>query len=213
MKITVLCSSRNHPVNAYLEKWIGHINAKHTVEKVRSKNDLTSGDILFLISSAEIINSDDRNRYLKTLVIHASDLPLGKGWSPHIWQILEGATEITVSLLEAEDAVDSGYIWKKLVVNVPQNALWDEINHSVFEAELALMNFAIQDFNTVRPKPQSDTVLPTYYRRRTPKDSKLNVKLSIQDQFDLIRVCDPDRFPAYFDLHGERYTIRLEKIK
>lgn len=28
---------------------------------------------------------------------------------------------------------------------------------------------------------------------------------------DLIRICDPDRFPAYFELHGHKYNIRLEK--
>lgn len=213
MKITILCSSDNHPVNIYLKKWIQYMNPMHDIDLVRTKDDLSGGDLFFLISSEEIIGGEDRNRYTKSLVIHASDLPKGKGWSPHIWQLLEGKTKITISLLEAGEAVDSGYIWKKLIVSVPKGALWDEINHIIFEAELALMDFAAQEFNLVTPQPQSDTVLSTYYRRRTPDDSKLNPNLSIRNQFDLIRVCDPDRFPAYFDLHGERYAIRLEKIK
>jgi methionyl-tRNA formyltransferase len=213
MKITILCSSSNHPVNSYLKKWIRNMDPKHDIDLVRTKHDLSKGDLLLLISSEEIINSEYRNRYIKSLVIHASDLPKGRGWSPHIWQTLEGETKITVSLLEADEVVDSGDIWKKLIVNVPKTALWDEINHIIFEAETALMDFAVQEFNTVTPQPQSDTALPTYYRRRTPEDSQLNPNVSIRDQFDLIRVCDPDRFPAYFDLHGEQYTIRLEKIK
>ena len=27
-----------------------------------------------------------------------------------------------------------------------------------------------------------------------------------------MRICDPDRFPAYFELHGQNYKIRLEKM-
>ncbi|OUS07656.1 UDP-glucuronic acid dehydrogenase [Rhodobacterales bacterium 52_120_T64] len=213
MKISILCSSRTHPVNTYLEKWIRELDPKYTVDLIRTKNDLTNGNILFLISCDEIVSLEDRARYDKTLVIHASDLPLGRGWSPHIWQIVEGATEITVSLLEAEDVVDSGDIWKKLAVHIPLNALWNEINHVIFEAELELMSFAIGQFDLVTPQTQEAAIAPTYYSRRTPKDSKLDANLSIQDQFDQIRVCDPDRYPAYFDLRGERYLVRLEKKK
>ena len=67
---------------------------------------------------------------------HASDLPKGRGWSPHIWQVLEGKQEIRVSLLEAEDAVDSGAIWHQNKLVIPQSALWDEVNEALFDAEL-----------------------------------------------------------------------------
>ncbi|MBL4873861.1 MAG: UDP-glucuronic acid dehydrogenase [Rhodobacteraceae bacterium] len=213
MKITILCSSLTHPVNNYLEKWMLKNEPEHSIDLIRSKNDLTNGHLLFLISTNELIGAKDRDRYSKTLVIHASDLPLGRGWSPHIWQLLEGATQITVSLREAKDNVDSGDIWKKLIVEIPTGFLWDEINHVIFKAELELMDFAVQQFIDVIPQPQITDITPTYFRRRTPDDSKIYPELSIQDQFDLIRVCDPNRFPAYFDLHGERYIIRLEKMK
>ena len=43
-------------------------------------------------------------------MIHASDLPKGRGWSPHIWGLINEAQQITISLLEAVDKVDSGDI-------------------------------------------------------------------------------------------------------
>ena len=70
--------------------------------------------VFFLISFLHIVKKEIRHRFKHTLVIHASDLPVGKGWSPHIWEILKGNNKITVSLLEAEDKVDSGNIWKKI---------------------------------------------------------------------------------------------------
>lgn len=211
MKITVLCSDSNHPVNAYLETWIQEARAFHDAELVRSKEDARGGDILFLISCAQILTARDRSRYAVTLVLHASDLPQGRGWSPHIWQIAEGAEEITLSLLEAEDTVDSGRIWRKRRIPVPKDALWDEINHRLFSAEIELMNFAIENFSTVEAMPQVETIEPSYYPRRNREHSRIDPEKSIAEQFDLLRVCDPQRFPAFFDLRGQRYVIKLEK--
>ena len=36
------------------------------------------------------------------------------------------------------------------------------------------------------------------------------IKKSIKEQFDLLRICDPDRYPAYFEMHGRKYKLRLE---
>lgn len=211
MKITVLCSDALHPVNAYLQSWMAKHQA-HQIDIVRSKSELSRGDLLFLISCSEIVAESDRQRYSKTLVIHASDLPRGRGWSPHIWQLIGGATALTLTLLEATNKVDSGDIWTKLQVDVSKDALWDEINYAVFDAELKLMDFAVDNIDAVEPQAQSTFIEPTYYPKRNPSDSKVDPKISIEEQFDLIRVCDPNRFPAYFELHGHKYTIRLEKV-
>jgi methionyl-tRNA formyltransferase len=211
MKITLLCSDALHPVNAYLQSWIMVHEDQHQIDFVRSRSELSHGDLLFLISCSEIVNEADRSAYLKTLVLHASDLPHGKGWSPHIWQIIDGAKVLTLTLLEAANKVDSGDIWKKLEIRVKKDALWDEINHLVFNAELSLMDFAVENFETIKPQPQSIAIEPTYHQKRNPADSKIDPKKNIEDQFDLIRICDPDRFPAYFELHGHKYIIRLEK--
>ena len=211
MKITILCSSAMHPVNAYLQTWIAKHQDQHQIDLIQTKADLSAGALLFLISCSEIVTESDRSTYAKTIVIHASDLPHGRGWSPHIWQILGGATEITLTLLEAANKVDSGAIWKKMRITVSKDALWDEINHAIFVAELSLMDFAIENCEAIKPTPQSAEIKPTYYPKRTPADSKIDPAKSIEEQFDLIRICDPDRFPAYFELHSHNYIIRLEK--
>lgn len=211
MKITVLCSDALHPVNAHLHAWMS-THQGHKIDLVRSKSELSQGDLLFLISCSEIVSETDRRPYTKTLVIHASDLPRGRGWSPHIWQIIGGTSSLTLTLLEAANKVDSGAIWTKLEVNVAKDALWDEINLAVFDAELQLMDFAIENFEAIEPQAQSAAIEPTYYPKRSPADSQIDAKKSIEEQFDLIRVCDPDRYPAYFELHGHKYTIRLEKF-
>ncbi|WP_082824171.1 UDP-glucuronic acid dehydrogenase [Crenobacter luteus] len=212
MKITIVCSSERHPVNKYLAEWIERHSQFHQIDLIRDKNDARGGDILFLISCGQKVERSDREKYGKTLVVHASDLPEGKGWNPHVWQILDGKTEFVVSLLEAADKIDSGDIWEKVKCEIPKDALWDEINHYIFSAELKLMDFAVENYKIINPQPQQSVVDHAPYRLRNPEDSRIDPSKSIAEQFDLIRVCDPDRFPAFFELYGVKYRLTLEKI-
>lgn len=212
MNITILCSSITHPVNNMLSQWLENNSIEHHVRLVRSKAELQGGDILFLVSCSELINKQDREKFKRTLVIHASDLPKGRGWSPHVWDVVNGANEITISLLEAEDKVDSGDIWQKVRIIIPRHFLYDEINELLFATESQLMDFAVENFHTITPQPQSLDVEPSYHPRRTPADSELDPKKSIVSQFDLLRVSDPERFPAFFKLHGHTYKLTVEKV-
>jgi methionyl-tRNA formyltransferase len=212
MRVSVLCSDADHPVNAYLQQWANQHTGVHVISIVRSKRDLQGGDILFLVSCNELLDSDHLSAFAATLVLHASDLPEGRGWSPHVWQLVAGADHIVLTLLEAEDPVDSGRIWKKVHIPVPRHALWDEIHHLLFSAELQLMDFALSALGAIKPIAQSESTARSSYRRRTPEDSRLDPERSLSDQFDLMRVCDPDRYPAFFELRGHRYRVKLEKM-
>jgi methionyl-tRNA formyltransferase len=210
MKISILCSSPEHPVNAWLEDWAAANRDRHEVEIIHAKRDASGGDLLFLVSCGEIINANDRARYTRSLVIHASDLPDGRGWSPHIWQIADGARELTVTLLEAEDKVDSGAIWKQERITIHPSWLYDEINVALFKAELDLMDFATANFDRVEPRRQVEKP-HKYYRKRTMDDSRIDPNRSIAEQFNLIRACDPVRFPAFFELNGRKYRLIVER--
>lgn len=212
MRISILCSDENHPVNAFLQRWIYQNAESHQISLVRKKKELLGGDFLFLVSCSEIVSAADRALYKTSLVLHASKLPIGRGWSPHIWQLIGGAEEVTLSLLEAEDKIDSGAIWHQTTFPVPKHALWDEINELLFNAEIVLIDLAIHEFDIVIIRQQDRSMVPTYYPRRAHLDNKLDPKGSIASQFDLIRVCDPNRFPAFFELHGKKYKLTLEKI-
>ena len=67
-------------------------------------------------------------------------------------------------------------------------------------------------FDVIEPEAQNHQLQPTYLEKRTPEDSAINAHRSIAEQFDLIRVCDPKRFPAYFKIHGHTYKVYLEKM-
>ena len=213
MKIDLLCSSENHPINPWLKEWAKRHETQHIVRLLHNKNHLQSGDILFLISCTEVISKQLRNSYRSSIVLHASNLPNGRGWSPHIWQILNGARTITVSAINAEDKIDSGDIWAKKTFNVAPDELHDEINLSLFQTELSLLDQVVEMVEKGhQPHPQPDEEA-TYFPRRTPDDSRIDPYRSIADQFNKIRISDPSRFPAFFELHGSIYTLNVKKVE
>ena len=62
------------------------------------------------------------------------------------------------------------------------------------------------------PRIQSTDNEVSYYPKKTSLDSKLDPHKSIAEQFNLIRVSDPNRYPAFFDLYWKRYKLTIEKM-
>lgn len=208
--VHVLLSDHSHPVCRHLKEWVADRGGEST--KLLSRgSECTGGDFLFLISCHEIIPKKIRSSYRFCLVSHASDLPQGRGWSPHVWQILEGRREIVVSLIEAESGVDTGDIWLQVVVDVEPTALFKEICNTISKAQVTLIDRAVKEFEDITPRRQRSKKA-TYYPRRSPSDSQLDPCKSIADQFDLIRVSDPVRYPAFFEYRGQKYKVLLEKL-
>lgn len=202
-----ILSPETHPVSEWLKRWIAiHPEAR----LIRSTEQLSGGSFLFIISWGEIIPPEIREQYRHSLVIHASDLPKDRGWSPHIWTILEGGHEITISLLECKDPVDSGNIWHQLHIQLHGTETFDEINALLFEAELQLMDWALENCDTGKPRPQEGE--PSYRRKRTPDDSQISAEHNIAEIFDLLRVCDPDRYPAFFEYRGAKYALSIRRL-
>jgi methionyl-tRNA formyltransferase len=213
MKISILCTDPRHPVVPRLREWTDAARRDgHQATLCFDKGELAGGDILFLVSCGQLVGETERRKFPTILVLHASDLPRGRGWSPHVWSIVEGENRITVSLVEAASPVDSGPLWAKTWFELEGHELLPEINRKLFDAELELMTRAVRDPRAITPTPQAGEPGP-YRRRRTPADSRLDPGKTLAEQFDLLRVVDNARYPAYFDLRGRRYVLKIEKAE
>ena len=211
MNISILCTDPQHPVNAWLQRWMAEHAEGHCIQLARRAADLQGGELLFLVSCHEIIRQPVRDRYVHTLVLHASDLPQGRGMSPHVWQILHGAPSITVTLLAAVDRLDEGDIWQQRTITFDGTELHDEIHARLFDAEMALMRWAVTDLAQAQARPQTGEPGP-HWRKRRPQDSQIDPQRPLAEAFDLLRIADPERYPAFFEYRGERYRLRIDKL-
>jgi len=179
----------------------------HEVYLIHSHDEVKEGDVLCLLSCERIFKELDLNKH--NLVVHESDLPKGKGWSPVTWQILEGRDKIPITVFEASEEVDAGNIYAKEFIYLEGHELLDEVKHQQgLKTKKLILDF-VNRYPNVKGSLQEGK--STYYPKRTPKDSELNIAKSIKEQFNLLRVCDNERYPAYFNLNGEKYVIKIYK--
>jgi len=207
MKIQILVDNTDSWIIPYARRLANDLSDRHDSTLIHSPEDVEKGDILVLLGCGQIFKDLHLNEY--NLVVHESDLPKGRGWSPLTWQVLEGQDEIPVTLFEAVEEVDAGPIYDQEVITFEGHELVDELREKQGEATIRLVKRFVCDYPDVQGKPQEGE--PSYYPRRTPKDSELDTNKTIEEQFDLLRVCDNERYPAFFVKDGERYIIKVEK--
>ncbi len=203
--------------DSWLEPWLRRFADElsgrgHRVTRVHEPATLPGGDIAFFLSLGRVVKPELLRRHVHNLVVHESALPHGRGWSPLTWQILEGASSIPVTLLEAADGVDAGPVYASRQLSFHGGELVNELRSAQAEATLELCREFVADYPSGVAAATAQQGEASYYPRRRPADSRLDPQRSIAEQFNLLRVCDPERYPAYFDYAGRRYAITLSPL-
>ena len=124
--------------------------------------------------------------------------------------IADALGEAGAKLILTDMKEDKSFLDKLKTKNYTFEFIKGNITNPDFPEEL--INFAIESFDNLQKSPQSSAIAATYYPKRSPKDSEIDPNRPISEQFDLIRVCDPNRFPAFLYHRGEAYKIILEKL-
>ena len=168
-------------------------------------------DCLFILAYHRLVPDSVLKRHHFNPVIHESALPEGKGWSPLFWQILEGRSDIVFTMFEAQGSADSGEIYMQRTLSLTGYELNAELRYR--QARLThdmCLEFYRSTESFLPPHPQSGD--PSYYPKRNPADSRLDIDRSIREQFNLLRIVDNEEFPAYFDIDGHRYRLKIEEV-
>lgn len=102
LKITIVSDSDSW-INRYVEDLVRHWSSTHEVRLVHEVSAIQIGDLAFFLSFGRKVPVEVLAGHKHNLVVHASDLPRGRGWSPLTWQILEGKNRFPITLFEAAD--------------------------------------------------------------------------------------------------------------
>ena len=173
---------------------------------------LAPGDVCFLLSCGRLLSADQLAMHRHNRVVHESDLPRGQGWSPMTWQILEGATCIPISLFEAVADLDAGPIHLQTSINLNGTELVNEWRQLQAEATINLCLQWLDNYQDLINSAHLQTGEASYYRRRRPADSRLDPECTLAEQFDLLRVVDKDRYPAFFEWRGRCYKLQIQYL-
>ena len=167
-------------------------------------------DLVFVLGYTKVLKGDILSSNELLLVVHESDLPEGRGFAPVQWQILEGKADIAVCLLEVSDEVDAGNIFGKMILSFDGSELYEEIRKKQAAITFELISRFLERYPNISFETQQGK--PTFYRRRNRSDAQLDLDKTIRDQFNLLRICNNNDWPAFFELDGVRYTIKINKM-
>ena len=195
----------NHE-NLCLKKTIG------TIEEYNEfvLHPLPDIEIFLFIGWSWIIPDYFTRQYL-CIGIHPSDLPQYRGGSPIQNQILNGITKSKVSLITLSSKLDSGDIWMKEELSLIGDSIHN-IFDNIVKSSIILLNSFFDLYPNIDPQKQ-DTTFGSYYKRRKPEDSKLNLEdfnnMTLQEMYNFIRgLTDP--YPNAFleDHEGNKLVFK-----
>ena len=114
------------------------------------------------------------------------------------WQILEGLNRIPVTLFEAVSQLDAGPIYLQHHIQLQGYELVDEWRLLQAQATQDVCLAWFDRYREVVASAHQQLGKSSHYRRRRPADSQLDPELSLTEQFELLRVVDNNRYPAFF---------------
>lgn len=169
---------------------------------------IESYDILFILSYHKIIEKKYLKKNKHNIVIHASDLPAGKGWSPMFWQILQGKNSIVFSMFEASNGIDNGAIYMKKTLELTGL----ELNIRLRKKQAYfIQNMCLEFLNNYEKYkiPTKQNGKESFYPKRSVKDSELDITKSLEASFNLLRIVNNEEYPAFFYKNGKKYILKI----
>lgn len=211
MRVTILTDNKNSWVIPYAIQLFNELRERGIdVTHIYKKEDIPKGgDLLVLLSCETIIGEEFLKRNKSNIVAHPSKLPHGKGWSPLAWQILDGKNLIPITLFEASIKVDDGPIYLLDYIELEGHELNDEIKSKQGIKTIEMVLKYISDFNNRIAIPQEGQ--STFYPKRDKNSSELDLNKTINEQFNLLRVVDNEKYPAFFLKDGVKYFLKISK--
>ena len=211
MKICIVVDNPRSWFVPFAEELKKNLSRFGSVDLLSDSNQISqSNDVAFLLSCEKKVIPEILRRSRSNIVVHASELPKGKGMSPLTWQILEGKNRIPITLFEAVEAIDAGPVYIIGYVDFIGNELLHEMQNSVGVKIMEMCETFLNDWPQILSNGIAQNGEPSFYKKRTPGDSRLDPQKSLSEQFNLLRVVDNDRYPAFFEWNGRRYNLKIE---
>lgn len=209
LKITLVTDNPKSWIIPYVRELRQLLAKQHRVVWVTRHEQIQRGDLAFFLSCEKIIKPETLFLHKHNLVVHPSRLPKGRGWSPLAWQILEGKNEISITLFEAAPRVDSGRIYFQDRLFYEGHELAEELKRKQGDKTVALVLKFVNRYPHIKGRAQKGR--PSYYPRRTPESCELHIGKNLKSQFNLLRIADNQRYPAFFKYRGHKYILSISK--
>ena len=145
------------------------------------------------------------------LVFHASDLPVGRGWSPIYHTFREERPEYVLCGILATNAVDQGDIVIRARFDIVPGYTAPFLRQLDLELGLLLVAKTLWKWPDQRPEGKPQQGDGNYEARRRPGDSEIDPRKTISELLPHLRGVE-DGYPAFFTYCGGSYSIQVKPV-
>jgi len=167
-------------------------------------------DVVISIGWQHLFSDEILNGPWLLLNSHPTVLPAYRGPNPWANMIENDERAAGVTVHKIDSGMDSGPILHQEIVPLTKFDTYLSLRKKILELEPGVIEHALTKLRNGNASfVTQDATRASTYPRRKPGDSEIDPSLPLIDLFDRIRACDPDRFPAYFFVEGQKVCIRM----
>lgn len=196
------------PITEILNDW------NYETEILANHEDVHENSRLGLILGySEVVPPEILSRPESGFVLfHSSKLPRGRGWAPIYNTIIRGLP-LVQSMAYAEKNVDAGPVIARAKYPLEGNEVEQEVRRFDDRLTLHLIKHCLQDVLTENIEGESqDKDSATYWERRTPDDSEVQLHDKLSDMVDHLRGLPPEA-PAFYEYNGRKFQLHLQPLE
>ena len=208
-KVTFLLDKTNVWIENQLRKYDFKLKKKFIFKISKNFKNVNNQDIVFPLSYTKILPESFLKKNKLVIITHPGKLPEDKGFAPLQNQILRNKNKIYISLIKALKNVDTGPIYLQSSFNLDGGELSEDLRKIQGIECLKIINKFLLKYPNIKSKKQKGK--GNFNKRRTPKDSELNINKSIKKQFNKLRINDNDLYPSFFYFKGKKYILKIYK--
>lgn len=168
-------------------------------------------EILVSCGFPYIIDPSTVAHFAFAINVHPTLLPKYRGFRSGAHIVLNGENESGVSIHWLTESMDQGDILGQLRFPVTPFDTTRSVFRKARELEPELLARVVERIRTGdrSAQPQDESLASTFDRARNPKDSEIDPNNSLIELYNQIRAADPDEYPAFFFVNGEKVCVQM----
>ncbi|HAE43129.1 MAG TPA: hypothetical protein DCG34_09470 [Clostridiales bacterium] len=175
-------------------------------DEIDSTYDIIFGSGMYSIIENEIIKKPKYG----CIFFHETPLPEGRGSAPIQWTVLNKKDNLCITALKVNEFMDAGDYLYQHNIQIEEldtlRILEKKREIGIQECFNIILDELLDGYMVLR-KQSGKT---TYSLKRTPEDSEIDRRQTLEYLWDQIRICDNDKCPAFFRLDGKKVYLRYE---
>ena len=205
LKIGLLGSRKFILAEALTNKNIGYV-------EIENISDLdTSYDVVFASGVYSLIKEEYLNYPTYGIIgFHETPLPEGRGNAPIQWTIENKRPNLTITAIKFVKEMDAGDYVYQYNISINDSDTLVELEKIRQEGIQKCFSAIIDEMEKGYLVVREQTGGPSISPKRTPHDSELDVNKTLIDLWDKIRICDNDKFPAFFWVNKKKIILKYE---